>query len=236
MFFPLRFEFVLFLALAVGVGTLLTDGFAKADPGDTLRPRQEDLPLFEQPNRSSAVVRRLRMSDRLLEFRRVGGWVRLATHGVVGWGWVPADEIIKENEDIEQLGQLNPGSESSTSGKPADTDSVRFPLRLDVDGSPAMEFRGECRLVAHDDREVWWKFTDTVPTEYMLEAAAAACRIDKKDAFGRLSVRLVRGDHDIAWATTAAPFNWVHVRSRGPWGSRGASRGHTALILPTKRR
>jgi hypothetical protein len=213
-------------------------GIAHADPGDTLRPRQENVVLYEQPNRSSPVVRRLSMSDRLLEFRRVGGWVRVATHGVVGWGWVPAGEIEMEQVRPAQPGQPRPDARNmpDATDEPADTAALRFRLRLDVDGSPGMEIRGECRLVTREDREILWRFTDTVPMQYDLEAEAAACRVDKKDGFGRLRVRLLRGDQDIAWATTATPYNWVQVRSRGPWGSPGASRGLGAIILPMKRK
>jgi len=210
---------------------------SRADPGDTIRPRQEEVSIYEQPDEASAVVRRLSTSDRLLEVRRQDGWVKVATHRVLGWGWVRADDVIllrqppQEPENSKRDGPGKPdGSEQVTENEP-----IYFPLLLDVDGSPAVEFRGECRLITRDDGERWWKFADTIPMQYKLEAKAVACRVDKRDGFGRLRVRLVKDDHAVAWAMTTAPFNWVHVRSDGPWGAAGAGRGQLGILLPMAR-
>jgi len=205
---------------------------SRADPGDTIRPRQEEVPIYEQPDGSSAVVRRLSTSDRLLEFRRQDGWVKVATHRMLGWGWVRADDVIllrQPPQEPENSKRDGPGIPDG-SEQVAEDDPVYFPLLLDIDGSPAVEFRGECLLVTRDDREVRRKFADAIPTQFELEAVAVSCRVRKTDSFGRLRVRLLEDDRVIAWAITTAPFNSVHVWSRGPWGAAGASRGFGALI------
>jgi hypothetical protein len=55
--------------------------------------------------------------------------------------------------------------------------------------------------------------------------------VRKQDAFGRLSVTLSGASGKIARAVTRAPFNWVRVRSDGPWGEAKADRGAGAVFL-----
>lgn len=106
---------------------------------------------------------------------------------------------------------------------------------IEVSGLPALEFRGQCRVVNDAGEAERGKFSGTVPASYVIEAAAVSCRIRKWDAFGRLKVKLLDDGEIVAKAETRAAFNWVRVRSAGPWGGAKGIRGVTALKFSVPR-
>jgi hypothetical protein len=104
---------------------------------------------------------------------------------------------------------------------------------LTVSGSPAMLFRGECRMVERLGSVEHVRLRGSIPVRHKFETAALSCTIVKWDARGRLVVSLKEGGNVLARAETGAAFNWVRVRSDGPWGRAGGKRGVRRLpVLP----
>ncbi len=96
---------------------------------------------------------------------------------------------------------------------------------IEIRGSPAAEFRGDCAVVDEEGTTGRVKFRGFVPKSYIVEAAAVSCSIQKWETFGRLKVKLFADDELIAWGETRAAFNWVTLGSAGPWGDAHAGRG-----------
>lgn len=101
---------------------------------------------------------------------------------------------------------------------------------IEIRGSPALQFRGDCVVVNEAGDNGGAKFRGLIPKSYVVDGAAVSCSIQKWDAFGRLKVKLFMDDELIARADTAAAFNWVTVRSAGPWGRPAAVRGANPLF------
>jgi hypothetical protein len=99
-----------------------------------------------------------------------------------------------------------------------------------IDGTPAISFRGECTVIVEGTTESV-EFRALVPKSYVVEGTAASCTVQKMDSFGRLDVRLMIAEEVIAQADTRASFNWVRVRSDGPWGPARGVRGTQRTIL-----
>lgn len=99
-----------------------------------------------------------------------------------------------------------------------------------VTGSPATKFRGDCRIANAAGNMRRFKLRGSIPRTYWFKANSVSCTVQKWDAQGRLRVQLLRGIRHVARATTAAAFNWVKVRSSGPWGKARAVRGNQPTI------
>ena len=104
-------------------------------------------------------------------------------------------------------------------------------FRLEVGGTPALDVRGECRVVTDAGETERADFRAWSPKVYLVDGVAVSCTVQKMDPFGRLEVKLLSDHAPIAEADTAASFNWVRVRSDGPWGRALGLRGHQPLIL-----
>ena len=101
---------------------------------------------------------------------------------------------------------------------------------LEVNGTPGMRYIGNCTLDGAPSGETYIKFEGHVPDGLAIAAARLSCAVQKFDSFGRLQVTLLYDDEPIAFAETAAPFNWVQVWSRGYADLPGARRGAVPLF------
>lgn len=106
---------------------------------------------------------------------------------------------------------------------------------IEVTGSPAIEFRGNCDVVASDGKHERTEFSGTIPQSFSIEAAAVSCVVQKWDQMGRLNATLLSDDEVIAENTTAAAYNWVVLRSPGPWGPARAQRGTQPTVVIQKK-
>ena len=102
-------------------------------------------------------------------------------------------------------------------------------LMLDISGSPAMQYRGECRVQSAQGDIRTIEIRGFVPQRYAFEDPAVSCTVQKWDARGRLRVSLIRGNRVIARRETAAAYNWVRVRTDGPWGEARSLRGDQGI-------
>lgn len=102
---------------------------------------------------------------------------------------------------------------------------------LDLSGSPALLVKVKCTVIGPGDGPKTIKFQSFVPRKYLLQYDAVACSVQKWDARGRLRVTLLDTSTAIAFAETAAAYNYVTVRSEGPWGRAAGFRGAIAFPL-----
>jgi hypothetical protein len=197
-------------------------GTAMATPGDILLVDAETATLRRAPSPASPIRKRLNAGQKLMEFERRAGWVRVVVFATIGEeGWVAETSVVREpRPPVSAPHDLQP--------EPATTPGhSRFTLH--VAGSPALAYRLDCRLVKDGRNLERWVHRGWVPEQIELDASAVSCTVQKLDARGRLRVRLVRSDETVAFAETAAAFNWVRVRSTGPWGKARGLRGDLAV-------
>ena len=108
---------------------------------------------------------------------------------------------------------------------PALPEAPIYRFRLDIKGTPAILYRGNCGLLGAAGQTKSVKLAGSIPNSYVFEGLALSCLVRKWDAQGRLRVRLYDGDRLVARGTTAAPFNHIEIRTAGPWGEASAIRG-----------
>ena len=212
--------------LIVAALTLVAATAAQATPGAVLVTRAEGAPLRADAGPTATLLRRLERGQRLLEFRRRGVWVEVAVFGLVGVrGWLRSDDLV-----AEQASPATPAAPPPLAG-PAEEAAVAS-FVLDIAGTPALAFRASCRVVAAAGTQHTTEVAGLVPQRFAMEAEAVSCRVQKRDVSGRLRVSLSGGTTLLAAAETRAAFNWVRVRSDGPWGVAGGLRGSVGLVLP----
>ncbi len=102
-------------------------------------------------------------------------------------------------------------------------------FRIEISGTPAVAFKAECQVVRASGAIDTKRFAGLIPRRYGVDAEAVACEVQKRDSFGRLSVRLLADGRLVAATETAAAYDYVRVRSAGPWGKARASRGNIGI-------
>jgi hypothetical protein len=111
-------------------------------------------------------------------------------------------------------------------------------LRLLIDGSPAVAYRGECLLIDAGGRESTARFTGIAPETYRLDGVAASCSLHMTDLRGRVRGVLLDGGQGVAQGEVGMPFHPVTLRSAGPWGGAAATSRYPTLapLKPAKPR
>lgn len=217
-----RHALLLAAALLLGLVPLRS---GEASPGSVLIPLADRVALRDAPSPAAPVLQVLEPGDRLLEFRRRDGWIEVAVFGAVGLrGWLRSSEVTLERP-------APPPAKPTPPEAPPRDDGVSA-FTLDIGGTPAMAFRASCRLVAGDEEDERISFSGLAPDRAVAEAAAISCTVRKTDAFGRLEVALRVERQTVAAARTTAAYNWVRVRSAGPWGGAAGWRGSVGLVIP----
>lgn len=209
---------LMFIAL-----TLATGPAGQATPGAVLVLREDGVALHVEGRPSAPVLLSLDRGQRLLEFRRKEGWVEVAVFGMVGVrGWLRSDAVVAEPWPSDPPPALS---------ERAPATALR-PFELDIAGTPTLAFRATCRVLAAEGEERTHRQAGLVPARVAGEAGAVSCRVRKADAAGRLRVTLHFGESPPVSAQTRAAFNWVRLRSDGPWGEAGGWRGTVGLFVP----
>ncbi len=202
-----------------------------ATPGAEFTVKAAGVALRAQPRETADAVLTLTPRHRLVEFERRGGWVRVGVFREVGaFGWVPA-------EDLVPLPRVVPHMAPAPEEPPPGAEPPAPLFRLEIDGTPALQFRGSCTLFGTGGAEKTVKLAGQIPRSYRFDGAALDCRLRKWDAFGRFRIRLFQGDQLLAERVTSGPFNQIWVRSAGPWGAaRAILRGGLAIDSNDKAR
>ena len=200
--------------LPIGPGTHL----AHASPGQILAVQGGNAVLRATPRSDAEALVTLTPDHRLIEFERRDGWVRVGVFQLVGaFGWVPADRLMPV------VRTMPPEPEPQPAPLPPVPSGSRF--RLEISGSPAVSYRGECTLVGETRVRKKIALGGNIPGRHRFVGGALSCVVQKWNARGRLRVGLYQGGRLIAYQDTAAAFNYVRVRSTGPWGGARSTRG-----------
>ena len=184
----------------------------------------ETVEVRSAPALDARVVAELKRGDKVVEFARRGDWIKIGVYRAVGKeGWIQGTAVVAIPRERAPDPPQVPAIE------------LTIPFELSVGGSPARKFRGTCRLLNAEQVIETVEFEGITPSRFNIEAGAASCIVQKWDARGRLRVELLGGRHLLAAAETAAVFNWVRVRSDGPWGNRGGRRGlvRAPIVTPS---
>ncbi len=102
-------------------------------------------------------------------------------------------------------------------------------LRLLIDGSPAVAFSGECRLIDAAGAEGVARFSGIAPETYRLHGVAASCSLHMTDLRGRVSGVLLDSGEAVAEGKVGVPFHRITLRSAGPWGGAAATTAYPRL-------
>ncbi len=103
-----RLSLLLTLGFAL---TLTATAAANAAPGDTLYIQSDNVNVYEAPSVDAPVLMQLDQGQKLKEFRRQGGWVKVIIYGEIGKdGWVeqshlgskPRADVTAENQEPEE--------------------------------------------------------------------------------------------------------------------------------------
>ncbi len=203
-------------------------GAALASPGQDLRPVEGGAELRTEPRSDAELLQTLTPENRLVEFERRDGWVRIGVFGSRPlYGWVAADEVVAVPRRVAlPVPQPKP--------LPLPPPPVHI-FRLEVTGTPAVIYRGDCTLVgaAGDARSI--EFSGYIPETRAFEGGALSCVVQKWDAFGRMNARLYDDEVLVAQQTTAAAFNFLRLRSDGPWGAAASVRGDFPRLRKRKK-
>ncbi len=191
---------------------------AHASPGQILTVQGGDTVLRAAPRSDAEAVVTLTPDHRLIEFERRDGWVRVGVFQLVGaFGWVPADRLMPV------VRTMPPEPEPEPAPVPPVPSGAQF--RLKISGSPAVLYRGECTLVGRTGVRKKITLAGNIPDRRRFVGRALSCVVQKWDERGRLRVGLYQGGRLIAYNDTAAAYNYIRIRSTGPWGAARATRG-----------
>jgi hypothetical protein len=198
-----------------------------ATPGQILYVKSETANLRQAPNAKARIVMRLRRDHKVIEFERRRRWVRVGmfdTSGRVGW---IHGALLGPEPPGSRPAPPAPASAAPEKGpaKRKQKDPALHTFVIDVSGLATLKIEGRCRVVKRSGAIERGTFRGSVPARFTVTGKAASCTVRNRDMDGRMRVRLLVGNRVIAARQTRAAYRWIRVRSAGPWGKAGASRG-----------
>jgi hypothetical protein len=98
-------------------------------------------------------------------------------------------------------------------------------FKLVLGGTPALKLEGECTVLTMATGVEHERFVAMTPKSFNLTAKGVSCTLRKSDSFGRIQIFLHQDGRLVAQADTTAAYDWVDVRSAGPWGRASGFRG-----------
>ena len=220
-----------FLASLLACSFSVTQVFAT--PGQILYVHAAGANVRSAPGTENSVIMKLARGDKLMELERRGAWLRVLSARKIGMeGWIHSS-LVDPHQPEESKTHSPVGSLPNNVGTADDPSVVSQARRfqLAVSGSPAMAVRAECIVITEMGERKRVKAETVTPLTYAIGAQALSCLIQKRDAMGRLKVALLHAGQFIASVDTAAPYNYVRVRSDGPWGKARAFRGSVPTPL-----
>ena len=199
------------LALLMILGTAATPD---AIPGQIVYVQSKGAEVRAEPNRKAQVIAQLRRGQKVIEFERRSGWVRIGMFDNLGRdGWVHSP----------LLGPEPPGSRPAPP-PPAPTAQAKEPAKekqkdpaldtfvLDVTGRPGVRIKGRCRVVYESGAIIEsGTFRGTVPMQFRINGTAASCTVRNRGGTGLLRVELLVGKRVIAAQEIRAAKRWIRV-------------------------
>jgi hypothetical protein len=166
-----------------------------------------------------------------MEYERQGAWINVGIFDTLGLeGWVPEARLAARPPGAPP--DEPPEAEATDTDRPeeATASSAETPhILMEVAGTPAMSFIGNCRLSDEAGNIEKIKLEGLVTQSFSFGAVAVSCTVQKWESWGRLEVAMWRGGELIVANETSGPFNFVRVRTDGPWGDAGSSRGSAGI-------
>ncbi|MSO70776.1 MAG: hypothetical protein EXQ88_01970 [Alphaproteobacteria bacterium] len=110
-------------------------------------------------------------------------------------------------------------------------------FRLVLGGTPALTLEGECTVLTATLGVEHVRFTAATPKTLNITGKGVSCTLRKSDPFWRILVVLQQDGRLVAQAETTVAYDWVEVRSAGPWGRASGFRGDppTTRLTPAPR-
>ena len=99
-------------------------------------------------------------------------------------------------------------------------------FRLIIAGTPGLTLDGDCTVMTSQSAVEHERFKAQSPKTYIISGTALSCTLRKTDPFGRVMISLQQDGRLVAQAETAVAYDWVEVRSAGPWGRASGVRGN----------
>jgi hypothetical protein len=99
-------------------------------------------------------------------------------------------------------------------------------FRLIVAGTPGLTLDGDCTVMTSQSTVEHERFRIQSPKTYAISGTALSCTLRKTDPSGRVMISLQQDGRLVAQAETALAYDWVEVRSAGPWGRASGMRGN----------
>lgn len=219
----------LFLALALA-------SRAVATPGAILFVQEDETVVRETPEESAGEVMRLARGHKVMEYARRGGWVNVGIFDTLGLdGWIPEARLGDRDPNAPPGLPPEPAAgETETAGETTASSIEIPPVFLEVSGTPALSFIGDCSLAIGTGNIEKRKLKGLGRKRFSFGAEAVSCTVQKWQSRGRLEVALWRGGRLIVANETSGPYNFVRVRTDGPWGRARTSRG--GVGVPVLRR
>lgn len=199
---------------------------AEATPGDWHFVLTDGVKVHSAPDSEATVVMTLNKGHKLFEWRRQGGWIKVNIYGAIGKeGWVERKFIGPRPPGEKPREKPLPPPEPAAKPKAQKPKIQPTAFVVEITGSTLLQYRGNCRIRDATGKLHFPKLRGSVPRRIRIAGQAVSCIVQKWDAWGSLRVRLTSGGKVIAAARTRAPYNWIRVRSAGPWGRAGSQRG-----------
>lgn len=163
---------------------------ARASPGDTLYVQSQSVNIYEAPSANAPVVMQINQGQKLKEFRRHGGWVKVIIYGQLGKeGWIedsligvkPLADTITESQEPEEdtfVGAIEATKPKSLLHK--------FVLRIIGSG----KIKGHCRYKTANGAVKRFKVFIVLNKSYQIEAKAIRCDVSSPSLRARLTVEL----------------------------------------------
>ena len=205
------------LALLMILGTAATPD---AIPGQIVYVQSKGAEVRAEPNRKAQVIAQLRRGQKVIEFERRSGWVRIGMFDTSGRdGWVHGPLLRPEP----------PGSRPAPP-PPAPTAQAKEPALstfvIDVSGRPGVRIKGRCGVVNESGAIIEsGTFRGSVPVQFPINGTAASCTVRNRGGTGLMRVELLVGKRVIAAQQTRAAKRWIRVsgsKAPEPPGSRPA--------------
>ena len=212
---------VLFLALI---------GVAAATPGAILYVQEDETVVRDGPSATAGEMMRLAQGHKVMEYERQGAWINVGIFDTLGLdGWIPEAWLATRppGEPLD-LPPEAPAAQETPEETTAST--VQIPqVLMEVSGSPALSFIGNCSLSDGAGNIDKSKIEGLVTQRFSFVSEAVSCTVQKWQSRGWLQVFLWRGGELIVANETSGPYNFVRVRTDGPWGEAASSRGGVGI-------
>ena len=199
--------------------TLLLPIATRASPGDTLFVQSKSGNVYQAPSTDAPVVMQVDQDQKLKEFRRQGGWVKVIIYGEVGKeGWIeesligpkPVADTTAEIRDIESDTIVGAIETPKPEARP-----LLHNFLLKITGTMG-RIKGHCRFITGSGATKRFKIGPLPRPSYKIKAQAIRCSIKSASGFAgrRMGVKLW-GDGELLVSKT---YRNVHrVTFFTPW-------------------